>query len=327
MAVTHLVLDCDTGTDDAVAIMLAALAPSLHLDGITTVNGNVPVANCTDNSLRVLDYIGCSQVPVYEGSAEPLARVDFPVSRSVRGDSAVHGRELDIPGPKSRKQDKAAAVFLVEHFARAGAAGDDVALVAVGPLTNVALALKLDPQFSKNVKRLVIMGGGHEVSNVTASAEFNVWADPEAARVVIRSGIEEIVLVTLDATHQALVSSEDCVKLRGLGTPAGEAMATFTERRIRAYDATQPMARRNAAPVHDALCVAFLIQPSVIATDKYWVGVETSGDLTVGRTVVDTHRRSGQVPNVSVALAADEAIFVEMLTNIFGRRAQGEPAL
>jgi len=218
----------------------------------------------------------------------------------------------------------AAAVFLVNHFAQAAAAGEDVTLVAVGPLTNVAMALKLDVMFHKNVKRLVIMGGGHEVPNVTPSAEFNIWADPEAAHVVMTSGIEEIVLVPLDATHQALVSTDDCAKLRELGTAAGEATAIFTERRIRAYDASQPMARSNAAPVHDALCIAFLVERSVIDINKYWVDVETYGALTVGRTVVDTHRRSGQEPNVWVALGADENMFVRMLISTFGRTAGAE---
>jgi inosine-uridine nucleoside N-ribohydrolase len=319
---TQLVLDVDTGTDDAVAVMLAALHPDLDLVGVTTVNGNVPVDHCTENSLRVLDYIGRGGVPVYEGCAEPLARGDFPIPRAVRGVSDVHGSYLDIPAATSRKQDEPAAEFLVRHFAQAKEKGTVTALVAVGPLTNVALALKLDPDFKSNVKRLVIMGGGHEVPNVTASAEFNIWADPDAAHVVLSSGIEEIVLVPLDATHRALVSLEDCERLRASGTPAAMATALFVERRIHAYDSSQPMQRLNAAPVHDALCVAFLVDPSVISLEKYWVDVETCGQLTIGRTVVDTHHRSGLEPNVWVALDADERKFVDMLELTFGTRAQ-----
>ncbi len=318
---TRLVLDCDTGTDDAVAIMLAALHPQLQLEAVTTVNGNVPVTNCTENSLRVLEYIGRSEVPVYEGAAEPIARRDFPVARSQRGTHQVHGNYLDIPPATRRKQAGAAASFLVRHFAEAARAGDPLVLVAVGPLSNLALALKLDPAFERNVKRLVIMGGAHEIGNVTPSAEFNIWGDPEAAKVVLGSGIDEIVLVPLDATHKALVSGADCQGLRSLGTPAGVAAATFVERRIGGYDASQPMDRLGAAPVHDALCIAFLVDPSVISIEKYFVDVETQGDLTIGRTVVDTHKRSGREPNVWVALDADETKFVQMLMATFSVRA------
>lgn len=315
--VQKLVLDVDTGTDDAVAIMLAALHPELDLRAVTTVNGNVPVDHCTENSLRVLDHIGRSDIPVYEGATAPIYRPDFPIPRSKRGVSDVHGEYLDIPPSKSRAQDGDAAHALVTFFA--GPEGRDTVLVATGPLTNVALAIKLDPSFVKNVRRLVIMGGGHEVGNVTASAEFNIWGDPEGARVVLTSGIEDITLVPLDATHRALVSLEDCRRMREMGTPAGVATATFTERRIHAYDASQPMARLGAAPVHDALCVAFLVDKAVISGDRYYVDVETTGELTVGRTVVDTHRRSGKEPNMFVALDADERRFVDMLLETFAK--------
>jgi inosine-uridine nucleoside N-ribohydrolase len=312
-----LVLDVDTGTDDAVAIMLAALHPDLDLRAVTTVNGNVPVDHCTENSLRVVDHIGRSEIPVYEGAATPISRPDFPVPRAQRGVSDVHGEYLDIPPSHSRAQKEDGAHALVSYFA--GPDGRDSVLVATGPLTNVALAIKLDPGFVKNVRRLVVMGGGHEVGNVTASAEFNIWADPEGARVVLTSGIDDIVLVPLDATHRALVSLDDCARMREMGTPAGVATATFTERRIHAYDASQPMDRAGAAPVHDALCVAYLVDPAVIKGDRYFVDVEVHGELTVGRTVVDTHRRSGQAPNMFVALDADERRFVDMLVETFAK--------
>lgn len=314
---TRLILDCDPGTDDAVAIMLAALHPDLDLVAVTTVNGNVPVRTCSDNALRVLDYIGRSSIPVYEGAASPLARADFPIPRAGE-ESAGHGTQLDLPPAQSTKQDGFAALFLVHHVAQARAAGADTILVAVGPLTNVALAIKLDPAFSANVKRLVIMGGGHEIPNRTAAAESNMWRDPEAAHVVLTSGIQEIVLVPLDATHRALVSRDDCVRLRALGTPAGEATALFVERRIRAWPAE---GRPDATPVHDPLCIAYLVDPSVIGLRKYWVGVETRGDLTIGRTIIDTHHCSHEDPNVWVALEAHEETFIRILIETFSRRA------
>ena len=154
---------------------------------------------------------------------------------------------------------------------------------------------------------------------MTPRAEFNIWADPEASRAVIGSGVRKITLVPLDATHKALVSVDDCARLRALGTPAGEAAARFTERRIQGYDTTQPMARPHAAPVHDALAVAAIVDAAVITTHHLHVDVETQGELTVGETVVDTNFRSRHEPNVDVALDADEPRFVAMLLETFAR--------
>ncbi len=320
---TRLVLDCDTGDDDAVAIMLAALHPDLELVAVTTVNGNVEVNYCTDNSLRVLDYIGRGTIPVYEGASSPLARDDFPIPRAVlpsHTDNQHYSKSLDLPTATSTKQGEVAAKFLVRCFQQSYESEQEVVLVAVGPLTNLALAIKLDPSFASHVKRLVIMGGGHEGGNETASAEFNIWADPEAAHVVLTSGIEEIVLVPLDATHRALVSGDDCARLRSLGTAAGRATAMLVEQRIRFYEEWQPMDRRKFVPVHDALCVAYLVDPSVISIQKYWVDVETHGELTLGRTVIDTHGRSRREPTVWVALDAEESKFVRILMGTFASR-------
>jgi inosine-uridine nucleoside N-ribohydrolase len=322
-----VILDVDTGTDDAVALMLAALHPDLELVAATTVNGNVPVDYCTENSLRVFDHIGIS-VPVYEGVDHPIERDDFPVARGdIQSSNAVHGGYLDIPASTSTKQATDAVEFLIETYL---AATDEIILVPVGPLSNVATALLREPRLKDRIPELVIMGGANRYGNVTPRAEFNVWADPEAARVVITSGVRRITLVPLDATHQALVSLDDCAALRALGTPAGDAAATFTERRIQGYDTTQPMKRRHAAPVHDALAVAAIVDPAVITTHHLHVDVETRGELTVGETVVDTNFRSRREPNVHVALDADERRFVAMLLETFARdprSGSGQPVI
>ncbi len=312
-----LILDVDTGTDDAVALMLAALHPDLELIGATTVNGNVPVDYCTENSLRTFDWIGVD-VPVYEGVSRPIARTDFPIPRpDIQSTNAVHGGYLDVPPSHSKKQSTGAVEFLVETYR---AATEPIILVPVGPLSNIATALTMEPRLKDLIPELVIMGGAHHHGNVTPRAEFNVWADPEAARVVIGSGVRKITLVPLDATHRALVSLDDCAHLRALGTPAGEAAARFTERRIHGYDTTQPMDRPHAAPVHDALAVAAIVDRSVITTQHLHVDVETHGELTVGETVVDTNSRSRKEPNVDFALDADEPKFVAMLLETFARR-------
>jgi inosine-uridine nucleoside N-ribohydrolase len=318
LATTKLVLDVDTGTDDAVAVMLAALHPALELVGVTTVCGNVPLANTTENTLRVLDHISRGDIPVYRGAAEPLARTGPPVSRELKDVSAFHDEYLELPGSTSKSQAAPAALYLVERFRAARAASEKLVLVATGPLTNVALALKLDAGFAASVDTLVVMGGGHEIPNITAAAEFNFWADPEAAQVVFNSEIENITLVPLDATHKALVSYEDCARIRELATPAATATASIIERRIRGYDEAQPMAESGSAPVHDAVCVAYVINQSVVTCERYHVDVETSGPLTVGRSIIDTHRRGGRAPNANVALDADPRLFMSLLLESLG---------
>jgi len=314
-----LILDVDTGTDDAVAVMLAALHPALNLIGCTTVNGNIPVQYCTDNTLRVLDHIARSTIPVYEGLARPLARLDFPVPRRERDSSGkYHPDALPVPPPTSRKQEAGAIEFLIETYR---AATEEIVLVPVGPLSNIAAALALDPGFVRRVPEIVIMGGAHALGNVTPSAEFNIWADPEAAAMVFAAGFEKITLVPLDATHRALITKAQCEELDRLGTPAGQAAAAFIGHRIVVHDAHQKQDVPHSTPVHDAVAVGAVIDPSLIVTRKLHVAVETQGKLTVGRTVIDTHFRGGQAPNADVAFDADAARFFELLLRTFAAKA------
>ncbi len=311
-----LILDVDTGTDDAVALMLAALHPALDLVAATTVNGNNPVAACTDNTLRVFDLLERA-IPVFEGQATPLVRDDFPVPREIlHRAGSMHGRELPIPKPRSVKESRRAVDFLIDTYM---AATDAIALVPVGPLTNVAMAIRLEPRIVERIPQTIIMGGAHAAGNTTPAAEFNVWVDPEAARLVFAAGLQNVVLVPLDATHRALVSVDDCGRLRATGTPAGKAAADFIEGRIAAYDRLQPMDTPGTAPVHDALCVAYLIDPTVISGSRARVDVETRGDLTLGRTGIDTTTRFGAEPNAFVAFDADAPKFVSMLLETFAR--------
>jgi inosine-uridine nucleoside N-ribohydrolase len=313
-----VILDVDTGTDDAVAIMFAALHPELELVGVTTVNGNVPVHNCTDNSLRVLDFIGCSTVPVYEGLSRPLVRLDFPTPKSYGPDSTedMHGTELPIPAPTSVKAHTGAVEFLVETLR---STTEQITLVPVGPLSNIGAALAIDPRIAEAVHRVVIMGGGHALGNETPAAEFNIWADPEAADVVFTAGIRDLTLVPLDATHQALVTKADCDAFEALGTPAGVAASRFIGRRIEAYSSGGRVAAEDAAPVHDALCTALLVDPQVVTTRHLHVRVETAGQRTLGRTVIDTRTHAKEPPNCHVAFGADARRFVGLLRGVLAR--------
>jgi inosine-uridine nucleoside N-ribohydrolase len=308
---TKVILDVDTGTDDAIAIMLAALSPAVELIGVTTVAGNASVAHTTENSLRVLDHVG-REVPVYRGAPGALIPSSAVADQSSRS-RKIHGDYLDLPPARSAARPQPAAQFLIDAFGEES----DVVLVPTGPLTNIATALTLDPDLARRIPRLVLMGGSHQLANVTPSAEFNIWADPEAARIVLRSGIRELLVVPLDATHQALVSEGDCVRLAALGTPAGTAAAGIIRTRIAGYEQVAPQAVRGSAPVHDALCVAYLIDPGVLELRDAHIDVELRGELTRGRTVADLRPISGQPANARWAFRADRARFLDLLLDAF----------
>ena len=312
---TRIILDVDTGTDDAVALMVAALSPDIELVGATTVNGNTAVHNCTENTLRVFDWIGMPDIPVHEGMSRPLARVQMT---QLNPAGRIHGDLLDLaPARTATLQPGHGVDWLIDTYL---ASDGDITLVPVGPLTNIATAIQKEPRILEKIPEIVIMGGAHDHGNSTASAEFNIWLDPEAARIVVNCG-RPIRMVPLDATHRALVSADDCRALRSIGTPAAIAAARFIEKRIEGYDATQPMHRANAAPVHDALAVCAVIDPSIITTRFIPVDVETNAELSVGRTVCDFRFRSGRPANVHFAMDADEPKFVRMLMEILARTA------
>ena len=248
-----LILDVDTGTDDAVAIMFAALHPALELVACTTVNGNVPVEHSTDNTLRVLDSSAAATSPSTTACRARSCARDFPMPRDDARPAREDPRpELPMPPPTRARRTTGAVEFLVETYR---VATDEITLVPVGPLSNIAAALALDPRLVDAVQEVVIMGGGHEIGNVTPSAEFNIWADPEAAADGVRRGFRKLTLVPLDATHRALVSRADCDGL-ALGTPAGEASPVH-RRRIGAYSSAAVVAAaarcttRSAAPRFD----------------------------------------------------------------------------
>jgi len=228
----------------------------------------------------------------------------------------MHGTELPIPAPHSVARDVSAVDYLVDTFRNTT---EQITLVPVGPLSNIAAALAVDPRIADAVSEVVIMGGGHHMGNETPSAEFNIWADPEAAAMVFAAGFGRVTLVPLDATHQALVSLADCDTLSALGTPAATAASDFIRRRISAYSQGHSVNAQDAAPVHDALCTAYLVSPEVISTRHLHVAVETKGELTVGRTVIDTRPQANTPPNCDVAFSADARRFVQLLVETLGR--------
>lgn len=308
---TRIILDVDTGTDDAVAIMMAALHPGIELTACTTVWGNRPVEFTTANTLRVLDSIGFSGIPVYRGLDAPFGPIAVPgPGTDDHSGGKMHPERLDLPDTDRQAEATGAVEWLVQALRTAA---EPITVVAVGPLTNIAAALTLDPGIADSIGELVIMGGANGFGNATPSAESNIWHDPVAADVVFSAGLRRRVLIPLDATHDALITAEQADELTAIGTPAAIATGDLIRQRILAHDESQPQPIPHSAPIHDALCIAYLIEPEVVPLDFYHVGIETTGILTYGRTVIDVRRRGYAPPNAWVALAADRDRFYRIL--------------
>jgi inosine-uridine nucleoside N-ribohydrolase len=291
-----LVLDCDPGHDDAIALLLALASPEVELLGVTTVAGNQTLAKTTANAVRVLEHVERTGVPVAAGADRPLVRDPF-VAAHVHGETGLDGP--DLPPPQGSPLDRHAVDFLADH---AGGA----TLVAVGPLTNVAMLLAMRPEAKPG--RIVVMGGAIAEGNITPAAEFNIWADPEAAARVFASGID-VTMVGLDVTHKALLTPEHADELRGAGR-AGRLVAEL-------FDFYHGFHRRTyglpGSPVHDALALAYVLQPDLLEVRRLHVAVDCESQLCRGRTVVDVWKRTGNEPNADVAVGVDGERFVRLL--------------
>lgn len=305
-----VVLDCDTGTDDAVAILLAALHPGLDLLGVTTSWGNHDVRHTTDNTLRVLDLVGRgASVGVHPGRNEPVRPRLTPLP-SGRDDLPP---TLDLPAPVS-----AAGTEAVEWLvATLRAATEPVAVVATGPLTNLAAALAADRSITGSVGRLVVLGGAHQRAGVTPYAERNVWCDPEAAADVLAAPFRDVLLVTMDATFSAPLTAADVARLRRLGTPAARATAGLVDARIEWYRRDPSMAAAGGAPLHDPLAVAALVAPGLLTTLRATVQVERTDPVRYGATrfAAEVDERRGRIP---VAVRADHDGYVDLLCTTLG---------
>ena len=292
-----ILLDCDPGHDDAIALLLALASPELELRGVTTVAGNQTLEKTTANAIRVLDFVGRNDVPVARGADRPLLRDPF-VAAYVHGDTGLDGP--DLPPPQREPVAQNAVDFLNEHV-------DGATLVPIGPLTNVALLLAQHPQAKP--KRIVLMGGAIGLGNVTPAAEFNIWADPEAAARVFASGIE-LTMIGLDVTHQALLMNEDAEHLRASGR-TGKMVAELYDFFHRFHADIYGF---GGSPIHDAVALAYVFRPDLVETKHCQVAVECDSELTRGRTVVDLWNRTGEaVPNAYVGVGVDARGFIELL--------------
>ena len=296
-----IVLDCDPGHDDAIALLLALASPELELLGVTTVAGNQTLAKTTANAIRVLELAGRGDVEVAEGAGRPLVREPF-VAAYVHGETGLDGS--DLPPARGEPVAQHAVDFLAERVG-------GITLVATGPLTNVALLLARHPEVRP--ERIVLMGGAIAEGNVTPAAEFNVWADPEAAKRVFSSGFD-LTMVGLDVTHRALVRTEHKERLRAagrVGRTAAELLDFYDRfhREVYGFD---------GSPIHDAVALAYAFRPDLLETRELNVEVDCESELCRGRTVVDLWRRSGRDANAKVAVGIDAAAFVELLVERVG---------
>lgn len=300
-----ILLDCDPGHDDALAIVLALARPEIDLLGITTVAGNAPLDAVTLNALRVLALLGRGDVPLAAGAAGPLSR-PLEVAPVVHGVGGLEG--ADLPEPISVARPEGALAMMRDTIA---ARPSPVTLVATGPLTNVALLLRSHPELHERIAGICLMGGAIAEGNWTPAAEFNIWVDPEAARIVFEAGLP-ITMIGLDVTHRARFTNADVERLEALGSPVARVFADllrfFARFHLERYG-------WDGSPIHDAVAVAHLAVPGLVTTAPYHVGIETTGELTRGRTVVDTRGVPGPPPNAEVGLAIDRERFVELLVD------------
>jgi pyrimidine-specific ribonucleoside hydrolase len=299
---TPILLDCDPGHDDAIALLLALSSPELEVLGVTTVAGNQTLEKTTANALRVLEFVGRGDVPVAAGADRPLARELF-IAAYVHGESGLDGPAL--PAPQGAPVEQHAVDFLAERIL---GSASPVTLVPVGPLTNIALLLSHYPEAAENVGRIVLMGGAIAEGNVTPAAEFNIYVDPEAAWRVFRSGLP-VTMIGLDVTHKALMHDAHAERLRESG-PTGRMVAElydfFIEYHRRTYE-------HDGAPIHDAVAVAQVLRPGIVETLPRHVDVDCQSQLCRGRTVVDLWRRTENEPNADVGVDIDAEGFLELL--------------
>ena len=297
----RVILDCDTGTDDAIAIMLAAARPELDLVAVTAVWGNHAVVHTADNSRRTLDLIGRADIPVYAGRHAPIE----PPAGALAATGSAEPDTLPLPPATTAVEARDAVDWLVET---ARAATERFALVPTGSMSNVAAAVAAEPAVVEAVDEIVMMGGVIERGGLLPEVETNVGYDPEAAQQVLAAGFERVVLVPLDATYRATVTAEQCATLRADGGPAASAAADFIEQRIDRYRKLPAMGGRAAAPVHDALTIAYLVDPTLVTLRPGTVRVHTGDSPTRGRTDIDLGNG-----DVLIATDPDAERFFELL--------------
>ncbi|RWM82699.1 MAG: nucleoside hydrolase [Mesorhizobium sp.] len=306
-----IIIDTDPGQDDAVAILLALGSAELEIVGMTAVAGNVPLRLTEKNARKICELAGRPDIKVYAGAIRPLAR-ELVTAEEVHGETGLNGPQL--PEPTMELQDKYAVDFIVETLMKEERG--TITLCALGPLTNIALALIREPMIAPRIKEIVLMGGGFfEGGNVTPTAEFNIYVDPHAADVVFKSGIP-IVMMPLDVTHKALTTAKRTQAYRKLGTRVGTATAEMLEFFER-FD--EEKYGTDGGPLHDPCVIAYLLKPELFRGRNCNVVVETASELTMGMTVIDWWGVTKRPNNAMVMRDIDDDALFALLLERLGR--------
>lgn len=304
MSVKPILIDCDPGADDAIALFLALASPELHILAVTTVAGNVPLALTQRNARYLCQLAGRSDIPVYAGCPRPLIYPLF-TAEEVHGKTGLDG--ITISEPTLPLHPQHAVSFLIETLTHTQT---PIALAALGPLTNLATALIQAPEISRGISKIVVMGGAITQGNVTPSAEFNFYVDPHAAQIVFSAGIP-ITMISLDVTHQAIATPDRLNAIRQLHSPISDAVLELLS-----HYAIHDMTRYGFAgpPLHDPCVIAYLLQPELFSGRSLPVEIELHSSLTRGRSVVDCWQITGQPANAMVIESIDADGFYQRLT-------------
>jgi inosine-uridine nucleoside N-ribohydrolase len=297
-----IIFDCDPGHDDAIALLLALASPEVELLGITTVHGNQTLEKTTTNALKLLEFVGRTEIPVAAGAPRPLYR-EPSIAENVHGASGMDGPTL--PAPSTAPDPRHAVDFIAETLL---ASDEPVTLVPTGPLTNIALFLALHPEAAQKVDRIVLMGGAYGEGNVTPAAEFNIWVDPEAAARVFESGLD-VTMIGLDVSHQAIFGPEPTAEIKAAGR-VGAMVAELLDFYGRFHKESYGW---DGSPIHDAVAMAHAFKPGLVETVRVGVKVDCGEELGRGRTNCDLRGRVGWEPNAHVGVAIDADAFISLL--------------
>ncbi|MCL2915893.1 pyrimidine-specific ribonucleoside hydrolase RihA [Shewanella corallii] len=299
-----IILDCDPGHDDAIAMIMALANPQLDVLAVTTSAGNQTPDKTLRNALSILTLLGRKDIPVAGGAAKPLKR-ELIIADNVHGESGLDGPEL--PEPAFAAVELTAWELMAQQIQ---ASEHPVTLVPTGPLTNIATFLLAYPHLKPRIERIVLMGGAAGVGNWTPAAEFNIFVDPEAADIVFRSGIP-LTMCGLDVTHKAQIMDEDVARMRAIDNPVAQCVADLLEFFVIYH--RDPKWGFDGAPLHDPCTIAWLLKPELFTGQDCYVAIETQSEMTVGMTVVDRYHLTGKSANTHVLFDLQRERFVDLL--------------
>jgi purine nucleosidase len=298
----RIIIDTDPGVDDAFTFLLALASPEIQLEALTTTQGNVTVEKATRNALAVLELGRASHIPVVRGSVLPLVQ-PLRASAHVHGESGIGNAQL--PEPQAKPVPGHAVDYLIE---RVLAEPNEISVFPIGPMTNIAMAIRKEPKFAKAVKELVIMGGAiQEAGNTTPLAEFNIYADPHAAHIVFHSGIP-ITLIPLDVTHKCLLKPEHVDRLMKIDSP----ISRFIKEAIEVYLQFSVERGFEGVALHDPLTLTTIIAPELLTLKEYYVDVDIAGGVSMGKTFADIFHVTKKPANLKVATDVRGEDFIEL---------------